>query len=126
MIEYNTVVDVERCSSDNEPIESSIESAKSISELSSENEPIERSLESAKSRSELSTPIGAGNGWNDNNSRTVQLSNRDRLLLRKQALRMRKRPVLAVGDFNSLFHTSLFTLLASNATFAVPDLFPGN
>ncbi|KAF7129098.1 hypothetical protein RHSIM_Rhsim10G0028200 [Rhododendron simsii] len=31
--------------------------------------------------------------------RAVWLSNRDRLLLRKQALKMKKRPVLAVGNF---------------------------
>ncbi|KAH9676198.1 CRM-domain containing factor CFM2 [Citrus sinensis] len=85
------------CSSDNEPRESSIESAKS---RSSENEPIEQSFELAKGRSGLSTPIGTGNVWNENNSRAIQLSNRDRLLLRKQALRMKKRPVLAVGRSN--------------------------
>ncbi|ESR44247.1 hypothetical protein CICLE_v10013715mg [Citrus x clementina] len=85
------------CSSDNEPRESSIESAKS---RSSENEPIEQCFELAKGRSGLSTPIGTGNVWNENNSRAIQLSNRDRLLLRKQALRMKKRPVLAVGRSN--------------------------
>lgn len=108
VMEYNTIVDAEQCSSDNEPRESSIESAKS---RSSENEPIEQSFELAKGRSGLSTPIGTGNVWNENNSRAIQLSNRDRLLLRKQALRMKKRPVLAVGDFNFLFHTSCLHLL---------------
>lgn len=107
-MECNTIVDAEQCSSDNEPRESSIESAKS---RSSENEPIEQSFELAKGRSGLSTPIGTGNVWNENNSRAIQLSNRDRLLLRKQALRMKKRPVLAVGDFNSLFHTSCLHFL---------------
>ncbi|KDO72356.1 hypothetical protein CISIN_1g001441mg [Citrus sinensis] len=97
VMEYNTIVDAEQCSSDNEPRESSIESAKS---RSSENEPIEQSFELAKGRSGLSTPIGTGNVWNENNSRAIQLSNRDRLLLRKQALRMKKRPVLAVGRSN--------------------------
>ncbi|XP_024038117.1 CRM-domain containing factor CFM2, chloroplastic isoform X2 [Citrus clementina] len=97
VMEYNTIVDAEQCSSDNEPRESSIESAKS---RSSENEPIEQCFELAKGRSGLSTPIGTGNVWNENNSRAIQLSNRDRLLLRKQALRMKKRPVLAVGRSN--------------------------
>ncbi|KAL9427450.1 hypothetical protein AB3S75_029607 [Citrus x aurantiifolia] len=97
VMEYNPIVDAEQCSSDNEPRESSIESAKS---RSSENEPIEQSFELAKGRSGLSTPIGTGNVWNENNSRAIQLSNRDRLLLRKQALRMKKRPVLAVGRSN--------------------------
>lgn len=99
VMEYNTIVDAEQCSSDNEPSESSIESAKS---RSSENEPIEQSFELAKGRSGLSTPIGTGNVWNENNSRAIQLSNRDRLLLRKQALRMKKRPVLAGGATLSL------------------------
>ncbi|KAL9424720.1 hypothetical protein AB3S75_031775 [Citrus x aurantiifolia] len=100
VMECNTIVDAEQCSSDNEPRESSIESAKSRSELSSENGPIDQSFELAKGRSGLSTPIGTGNVWNENNSRAIQLSNRDRLLLRKQALRMKKRPVLAVGRSN--------------------------
>lgn len=35
-------------------------------------------------------------------ARAPQLSNKERLLLRRQALKMKKRPVLAVG--NSCFH----------------------
>lgn len=34
-------------------------------------------------------------------SRIIPLSNRERLVLRKQALKMRKRPVLAVGNLYS-------------------------
>lgn len=34
-------------------------------------------------------------------SKVIHLSNRDRLMLRKQALKMKKRPVLAVGIFAS-------------------------
>nr|AFK45092.1 unknown [Lotus japonicus] len=35
-------------------------------------------------------------------SRSVFLSNRERLLLRKQALQMKKRPVLAIGKSNTV------------------------
>ncbi|XP_031274637.1 CRM-domain containing factor CFM2, chloroplastic isoform X2 [Pistacia vera] len=63
-------------------------------------EPIEPSLKSAINRSELPVPAVTENGWNEMASRVVNLSNRDRLLLRKQALKMKKRPVLAVGKSN--------------------------
>ena len=38
---------------------------------------------------------------NEMPSRAAPLSNKERLLLRKQALRMKKRPVIAVGNFYS-------------------------
>lgn len=38
--------------------------------------------------------------------RAAPLSNRERLLLRKQALRMKKRPVIAVGNFYSFSNRS--------------------
>ncbi|KAJ4707575.1 Chloroplastic group IIA intron splicing facilitator CRS1, chloroplastic [Melia azedarach] len=77
---HSTIVNMEHCSSDHEPTESSLQSAESISELSN--------------------PVGIGNVSNETASRAIQLSNRDRLLLRRQALRMKKRPVLAVGRSN--------------------------
>uniref|UniRef100_A0A5B7B7V5 CRM domain-containing protein n=1 Tax=Davidia involucrata TaxID=16924 RepID=A0A5B7B7V5_DAVIN len=40
------------------------------------------------------------NGFNGISSKAARLSNRDRLLLRKQALKMKKHPVLAVGKSN--------------------------
>lgn len=43
--------------------------------------------------------------------RTVLLSNKERLLLRKQALKMKTRPVLAVGNFLILFHSFQFSLI---------------
>lgn len=88
---HSTIVNMEHCSSDHEPTESSLQSAESISELSN--------------------PVGIGNVSNETASRAIQLSNRDRLLLRRQALRMKKRPVLAVGDFKTLLYL-LFTPFA--------------
>ncbi|KAI9154524.1 hypothetical protein LWI28_027527 [Acer negundo] len=75
----HSVVGAENCPSSDEPIRSEVESAKNGSE------PVSIVIE--KGRNEMA-------------SRPVNLSNRDRLLLRKQALRMRKRPVLAVGRSN--------------------------
>lgn len=43
--------------------------------------------------------------------RAVLLSNKERLLLRKQALKMKTRPVLAVGNFLILFHSFQFSLI---------------
>ncbi|KAK3227520.1 hypothetical protein Dsin_007382 [Dipteronia sinensis] len=74
-----SAVSAENCPSSDEPIVSSVETAKNVSE------PV---------------PIAMEKGLNEMASRPVYLSNRDRLLLRKQALRMRKRPVLAVGRSN--------------------------
>ncbi|TXG58982.1 hypothetical protein EZV62_016811 [Acer yangbiense] len=73
------VVGAESCPSSDEPIRSAVESAKNGSE------PVSIVIEK---------------GRNEMTSRPLNLSNRDRLLLRKQALRMRKRPVLAVGRSN--------------------------
>lgn len=39
--------------------------------------------------------------------RTSRLSNKERLLLRKQALKMKKRPVLAVGNFALIYNFQL-------------------
>lgn len=36
----------------------------------------------------------------ENHFKAAPLSNRERLILRKQALKMRNRPVLAVGNYN--------------------------
>lgn len=70
--------------------------------FSSDSEPIGSSLKSAINRSELSFSAVSENGWKMA-SRVVNLSNRERLLLRKQALKMKKRPVLAIGNFYALF-----------------------
>ncbi|XP_044505932.1 CRM-domain containing factor CFM2, chloroplastic-like isoform X4 [Mangifera indica] len=67
--------------------------------FSSDSEPIGSSLKSAINRSELSFSAVFENGWKMA-SRVVNLSNRERLLLRKQALKMKKRPVLAIGKRN--------------------------
>lgn len=56
---------------------------------SSVTEPIESSLKSGINRSELSVLAISENGWNEMPSRVVNLSNSDRLLLRKQALKLR-------------------------------------
>lgn len=42
-------------------------------------------------------------------AKVVRLSNKDRLLLRKQALKIKKRPVLAVG-ISTFFSSGLFLL----------------
>ncbi|XP_062106773.1 CRM-domain containing factor CFM2, chloroplastic [Humulus lupulus] len=61
-----------------------------------------KALESFTDKNELepSVPIKIENGLTEMPSTTVQLSNRERLLLRKQALKMKKRPVIAVGKSN--------------------------
>ena len=59
------------------------------------------SIESPKSRMELPVQSTAENISTGVPFRTAQLSNRERLLLRKQALKMKKRPVLAVGNIFS-------------------------
>ncbi|KAL5742356.1 hypothetical protein ACOSP7_029088 [Xanthoceras sorbifolium] len=74
-----SAVNAENCSSGNEPIGSSVKSAKTSSK------PVQ---------------IVIKDGRNEMAARPVNLSNRDRLLLRKQALKMKKRPVLAVGRSN--------------------------
>ncbi|KAM6549914.1 hypothetical protein CsatB_021590 [Cannabis sativa] len=53
-----------------------------------------------KNELEPSVPNKVENGLNEMPSTAIQLSNRERLLLRKQALKMKKRPVIAVGKSN--------------------------
>ncbi|TKY50365.1 Chloroplastic group IIA intron splicing facilitator CRS1 [Spatholobus suberectus] len=60
---------------------------------------MESSIIASKSDPELSAPV-TDMSSNELPSRSVYLSNRERLLLRKQALKMKKRPVLAVGKSN--------------------------
>lgn len=43
--------------------------------------------------------------------RALQLSNKERLLLRKQALKMKKRPVLAVGNITLVYGSQFSSLL---------------
>lgn len=57
---------------------------------------MESSIASSKSDPEPPASIISRRS-NDLPSRSVFLSNRERLLLRKQALQMKKRPVLAIG-----------------------------
>ncbi|KAJ7974504.1 Chloroplastic group IIA intron splicing facilitator CRS1 [Quillaja saponaria] len=69
-------------------------------ERSVSDEAMESSVISSKVETEPSAPVMVENGSNNLPSRSVHLSNKERLLLRKQALNMRKRPVLAVGKSN--------------------------
>lgn len=68
----------------------------------SNNETMESSSKSNKNDSEQSVPSRIENGLSMS-SRAIQLSNKERLLLRKQALKMKKRPVLAVGNCTCSF-----------------------
>lgn len=45
--------------------------------------------------------------------RALQLSNKERLLLRKQALKMKKRPVLAVGNITPIYESQIFLFVAN-------------
>uniref|UniRef100_A0A5B6Z670 CRM domain-containing protein n=1 Tax=Davidia involucrata TaxID=16924 RepID=A0A5B6Z670_DAVIN len=65
-----------------------------------ENKTTAPSVESPKSESELSVQRAVENGSNGIPFRGARLSIRDRLLLRKQALKMKKRLVLAIGKSN--------------------------
>uniref|UniRef100_A0A5B6Z5U5 CRM domain-containing protein n=1 Tax=Davidia involucrata TaxID=16924 RepID=A0A5B6Z5U5_DAVIN len=65
-----------------------------------ENKTMAPSVESPKNESEPSAQRAVENGFNGISSKAARLSNRDRLLLRKQALKMKKHPVLAVGKSN--------------------------
>ncbi|XP_062010022.1 CRM-domain containing factor CFM2, chloroplastic-like [Rosa rugosa] len=65
-----------------------------------DNEARESIGRSDNSKSKLPVPIMGRKILNDMPSRPVHLSNSERLLLRKQALKMKKRPVLAVGRNN--------------------------
>ncbi|OIW12416.1 hypothetical protein TanjilG_04165 [Lupinus angustifolius] len=67
----------------------------------SNNKEIEPSVTSSKSDPEPSAPM-INRSSNKLPSRSVHLSNKERLLLRKQALMMKKRPVLAVGKSNTV------------------------
>lgn len=77
-----------------------------------DNEARESLGRSDNSKSKLPVPIMGRKILNDMPSRPVHLSNSERLLLRKQALKMKKRPVLAVGNFISIlcFPVSLLLL----------------
>lgn len=66
----------------------------------SSNEAVESSIKLSKSGPESSAPTIDGKSSNKLPSRPLNLSNKERLLLRKQALKMKKRPVLAVGKSN--------------------------
>ncbi|XP_022774444.1 CRM-domain containing factor CFM2, chloroplastic isoform X2 [Durio zibethinus] len=68
--------------------------------LVSNNGPMESMLESVNNNLYVSTSSAVENVSNKMASTVKFLSNKDRLLLRKQALKMKKRPVLAVGRSN--------------------------
>lgn len=83
------VVDTGHCVSNNKAMESSIQSSENYSEPSVVN------------RSSIELP-----------SRSVYLSNKERLLLRKQALKMKKLPVIAIGiAFSSIFFLAILLVL---------------
>ena len=69
----------------------------------SNNKALESSDTSSKGDPEPSAPV-INRGSNELPSRSVYLSNRERLLLRKQALKMTKRPVLAIGIVSSFIN----------------------
>ena len=64
----------------------------------SKDKAMESSVTSSKSDPESTSTVMNKMSSNEFTSRSLYLSNRERLLLRKQALKMRKRPVLAVGN----------------------------
>lgn len=66
-----------------------------------DNEALESSGRSGNCESKPPVPIMVRKILNEMPSRAVHLSNSERLLLRKQALKMKKRPVLAIGNFIS-------------------------
>ncbi|XP_010255197.1 PREDICTED: CRM-domain containing factor CFM2, chloroplastic [Nelumbo nucifera] len=66
----------------------------------SEDETRESPVESIGGKPELSVHKDVQKGNNEVSFRASPLSNRDRLILRKQALKMKRRPVLAVGKNN--------------------------
>ncbi|KAJ7942393.1 CRM-domain containing factor CFM2, chloroplastic isoform X1 [Quillaja saponaria] len=78
------------CTSDGPTIPVVVDAERSVSD-----EAMESSVISSKVETEPSAPVMVENGSNNLPSRSVHLSNKERLLLRKQALNMRKRPVLA-------------------------------
>ncbi|GLU02012.1 hypothetical protein SLE2022_192850 [Rubroshorea leprosula] len=121
---FSTSVNAEHCVSDKDPIESSSELAKSKMDISilpgvdnmiegmhfstavkadhrvSDKDPVESSSELTKNKLDVSISPGVDNVLNMIAPGAISLSNKDRLLLRKQALKMRKRPILAVGRSN--------------------------
>lgn len=66
-----------------------------------------------KSELKASSPVKFENNLDNMSTRAVQLSNKERLILRKQALKMKKRPVLAVGNSISSFDCQYNSLLVS-------------
>ncbi|XVF16488.1 hypothetical protein REPUB_Repub10bG0035500 [Reevesia pubescens] len=66
----------------------------------SNNGPMESVVESANNNLDVSISSAVENVSNKMASTAKFLSNKDRLLLRKQALKMKKRPVLSVGRSN--------------------------
>ncbi|GKV08600.1 hypothetical protein SLEP1_g20211 [Rubroshorea leprosula] len=121
---FSTSVNAEHCVSDKDPIESSSELTKSKMDISispgvdnmiegmhfstavkadhcvSDKDPVESSSEITKNKLDVSISPGVDNVLNMIAPGAISLSNKDRLLLRKQALKMRKRPILAVGRSN--------------------------
>ncbi|XP_042501882.1 CRM-domain containing factor CFM2, chloroplastic isoform X2 [Macadamia integrifolia] len=71
-----------------------------ISIHSSDNEMKKSSVECARNNIRLSVQRGEEKRDGEGFFRAAPLSNKDRLLLRKQALKMKRRPVLAVGRNN--------------------------
>lgn len=77
----------------------------------SNNKAMESSITSSKSDSEASAPVIKGSS-NELPSTSLYLSNRERLLLRKQALKIKKRPVLAIGIlFTCIFFLAILYVL---------------
>jgi len=85
------------------------------------NEEMGSSVKSAENQSGESVPIVVEKD-NRKPSSVVCLSNRDRLLLRKQALKMKNRPVLAVGDI--LFLSSHFLIFFYSTFFYIMVCIP--
>lgn len=67
----------------------------------SSNEANESSAKLSKGGPKSSAPVIDEKSSTEFPFRSVNLSNKERLLLRKQALQMKKRPVLAVGNLMS-------------------------
>ncbi|KAM1075970.1 hypothetical protein ACFX19_023952 [Malus domestica] len=65
-----------------------------------DNEARDSSRRPGNSESEPSVPVLVRKNFNERPSKAVHLSNNERLLLRKQALKMKNRPVIAVGRSN--------------------------
>ncbi|MBA0857139.1 hypothetical protein Goshw_007947 [Gossypium schwendimanii] len=83
-----------------EMVESSSHHDKLMEENAYNNGPMESMVESASKNLDVLISPAADNVSNKMASTAKFLSNKERLLLRKQALNMKKRPVLAVGRSN--------------------------